>query len=176
MAFVRIHLRPAVTFGPAGATVWMAGLLALILVATGLAGMRPLPDEVVDHIVGKTDGVPLYVEELTKTILAPDILRETGERFELTGPLSSLAIPETLQESLMARLDRLPQVRELAQLGSVLGREFAYEMLSGRRRSRSSRRAPACWAWPGDRRSTPEPPSVAMAMIHSQSSRMATGS
>ena len=96
-----------------------------------IAGMKPLPDEVVDHIVTKTDGVPLYVEELTKTILASDILRDTGDRFELTGPLSSLSIPDTLQESLMARLDRLPQVRELAQLGSVLGREFAYEMISG---------------------------------------------
>ena len=96
-----------------------------------IAGMKPLPAEVVDHIVTKTDGVPLYVEELTKTILASDILRDTGERFELTGPLSSLAIPDTLQESLMARLDRLPQVRELAQLGSVLGREFAYEMITG---------------------------------------------
>ncbi len=98
---------------------------------TRLAGDKPLPAEVVEHIVIKTDGVPLYVEELTKTILASDILRETAERFELTGPLSSLAIPATLQESLMARLDRLPQVREIAQLGSVLGREFAYEMLSG---------------------------------------------
>lgn len=103
---------------------------AEVLVAR-IAGMKPLPAEVVDHIVTKTDGVPLYVEELTKTILASDILRDTGERFELTGPLSSLSIPDTLQESLMARLDRLPQVRELAQLGSVLGREFAYEMISG---------------------------------------------
>ncbi len=98
---------------------------------TRLAGDKPLPAEVVEHIVAKTDGVPLYVEELTKTILASDILRETDGRFELTGPLSSLAIPDTLQASLMARLDRLPQVREVAQLGSVLGREFAYEMLSG---------------------------------------------
>ncbi|WP_457938372.1 adenylate/guanylate cyclase domain-containing protein [Mesorhizobium sp. 10J20-29] len=96
-----------------------------------IAGMKPLPAEVVDHVVTKTDGVPLYVEELTKTILASDILRDTGESYELTGPLSSLSIPDTLQESLMARLDRLPQVRELAQLGSVLGREFAYEMISG---------------------------------------------
>ena len=96
-----------------------------------LAGHKPLPVEVVEHIVAKTDGVPLYVEELTKTILASDILRDTGERFELTGPLSSLAIPDTLQASLMARLDRLPQVREIAQLGAVLGREFAYEMISG---------------------------------------------
>jgi class 3 adenylate cyclase/predicted ATPase len=96
-----------------------------------LAGDKPLPADVVEHIVIKTDGVPLYVEELTKTILVSDILRETAERFELTGPLSSLAIPDTLQASLMARLDRLPQVREIAQLGSVLGREFAYEMISG---------------------------------------------
>ena len=96
-----------------------------------IAGAKPLPAEVVDHIVTKTDGVPLYVEELTKTILASDILRDAGDRFALTGPLSSLAIPDTLQESLMARLDRLPQVRELAQLASVLGREFAYEMISG---------------------------------------------
>lgn len=96
-----------------------------------IAGMKSLPVEVVSHIVTKTDGVPLYVEELTKTILASNILRDAGNRFELTGPLSSLSIPDTLQESLMARLDRLPQVRELAQLGSVLGREFAYEMISG---------------------------------------------
>jgi class 3 adenylate cyclase/predicted ATPase len=96
-----------------------------------VVGLKPLPEDVVDHIVTKTDGVPLYVEELTKTILASDILIDTGERFELAGTLSSLAIPDTLQESLMARLDSLPQVRELAQLGSVLGREFAYEMISG---------------------------------------------
>ena len=96
-----------------------------------IAGNKPLPADVVDHIVTKTDGVPLYVEELTKTILISDILHETDEAFELTGPLSSLSIPDTLQASLMARLDRLPQVRELAQLGSVLGREFAYEMISG---------------------------------------------
>ena len=92
---------------------------------------KPLPKVVLDHIVAKTDGVPLYVEELTKTILASDILRDTGDRFELTGPLTSLSIPETLQDSLMARLDRLPQVREIAQIGSVLGREFAYGMISG---------------------------------------------
>ena len=92
---------------------------------------KSLPREVIDHIVAKTDGVPLYVEELTKTILASDILRDAGDRFELTGPLASLSIPETLQESLMARLDRMPQVREIAQIGSVLGREFAYEMISG---------------------------------------------
>ncbi|MBT5267217.1 MAG: AAA family ATPase [Rhodospirillaceae bacterium] len=98
---------------------------------TRIAGAKPLPEEVVDHIVTKTDGVPLYVEELTKTILESDILHDAGDHFELAGPLSSLSIPDTLQESLMARLDHLPQVRELAQIGSVLGREFAYEMISG---------------------------------------------
>ena len=99
---------------------------------TRLAGDKALPTEVVEHIIAKTDGVPLYLEELTRTILASDILREADERFALTGPLSSLAIPATLQGSLMARLDRLPQVREIAQVGSVLGREFA------------TRRYPAC--------------------------------
>ena len=94
-----------------------------------LANGKPLPDEVLDHIVRKTDGVPLYVEELTKTILGSKVLRETPVRYELTGPLSAVAIPATLQESLMARLDRLPTVRQVAQLGAVLGREFAYEML-----------------------------------------------
>src|SRR5690606_9996844 len=67
--------------------------------------------------------------ELTKAVLESDILAEENNRFTLTGPLSTVSIPATLQESLMARLDRLPRVRELAQLGAVLGREFAYEML-----------------------------------------------
>lgn len=98
---------------------------------THLAGSKPLPDEVVGHIVTKTDGVPLYVEELTETILASNILKDAGERYELAGPLSSLSIPDTLQESLMARLDRLPKVRELAPLGSVLARGFTHEMITG---------------------------------------------
>lgn len=84
-----------------------------------IAGSKYLPLEVIDHIATKTDGVPLYAEELTKAILASNILFDAGDCFELTGPLASLSIPDTLQESLMARLDRLPQVRELAQLGSV---------------------------------------------------------
>jgi class 3 adenylate cyclase/predicted ATPase len=93
------------------------------------AGGKQVPSEVIEHIVGKADGVPLYVEELTKTILESDYLREEAERYTLAGSLSEVAIPATLQDSLMARLDRLPRVRELAQLGAVLGREFAYEML-----------------------------------------------
>ena len=96
---------------------------------TRVAQGRALPEDVVEHIVRKTDGVPLYVEELTKTILTSDILREEEGQLALSGPLSEVAIPASLQESLMARLDRLPTVREIAQLGAVLGREFAYEML-----------------------------------------------
>src|SRR5262247_2308335 len=81
------------------------------------------------HIVAKTDGVPLYVEELTKMLLASDLLRTDTAHYVLTGPLSTMAIPETLQDSLMARLDQLTTAKEVAQRGAVLGREFAYDML-----------------------------------------------
>jgi predicted ATPase/class 3 adenylate cyclase len=90
---------------------------------------KHLPTEVVRHIVDKTDGVPLYAEELTKAMLGSGLLREETDRYDLTGPLSALAIPATLQESHAARLGRLPKLREIAQLGAVLGREFEYEML-----------------------------------------------
>ncbi|HEY7491137.1 MAG TPA: adenylate/guanylate cyclase domain-containing protein [Candidatus Tectomicrobia bacterium] len=96
---------------------------------THLAGGKALPAEVVAYIVARTDGVPLFVEELTKMLLESNFLYQEAERYMLTGPLSAVAIPTTLQDSLMARLDRLPMIREVAQLGAVLGREFAYEML-----------------------------------------------
>ena len=94
-----------------------------------LAGGRALPAEVIEHVVAKADGVPLFVEELTKMFLESKLLQEQGDHYALTGPLSNITIPVTLQDSLMARLDRLPTVREVAQLGAVLGREFAYEMI-----------------------------------------------
>jgi class 3 adenylate cyclase/predicted ATPase len=94
-----------------------------------LVGGKALPAEVMAHIVAKTDGVPLYVEELTKMLLASDLLRADAEHYVLTGLLSTMAIPETLQDSLMARLDQLSTAKEVAQLGAVLGREFAYDML-----------------------------------------------
>jgi predicted ATPase len=96
---------------------------------THLAGGKPLPAEVVQHIVAKTDGVPLYVEELTKMLLDSALLREDADQYVLTGPLHSMAIPATLQDALMARLDQLPTAKEVAQVGAVLGREFTYEML-----------------------------------------------
>jgi class 3 adenylate cyclase/predicted ATPase len=90
---------------------------------------KALPPEVVAQVVAKTDGVPLFVEELTKMVLESGLLQEREERYELTGPLPPLAIPATLHDSLMARLDRLATVKGLAQLGATLGREFAYELL-----------------------------------------------
>ncbi len=90
---------------------------------------KALPPEVVEQIVAKTDGVPLFVEELTKMVLESGLLQEREERYELTGPLPPLAIPATLHDSLMARLDRLATVKALAQLGATLGREFSYELL-----------------------------------------------
>jgi class 3 adenylate cyclase len=90
---------------------------------------KALPVEVVEQVVAKTDGVPLFVEELTKMVLASGLLQRREERYELTGPLPPLAIPTTLHDSLMARLDRLATVKGLAQLGATLGREFSYELL-----------------------------------------------
>jgi predicted ATPase len=97
---------------------------------TQRAGGKTLPDEVVQHIVAKTDGVPLYVEELTKMLLTSALLREEADRYVLTGPLRTVTIPETLQDALMARLDQLNRAKEVAQLGAVLGREFPYELLA----------------------------------------------
>jgi class 3 adenylate cyclase/predicted ATPase len=90
---------------------------------------KALPPEVVAQVVAKTDGVSLFVEELTKMVLESGLLQERAERYELTGPLPPLAIPTTLHDSLMARLDRLAAVKGLAQLGATLGREFSYALL-----------------------------------------------
>lgn len=94
-----------------------------------MTGRRALPPEVVRQIVAKTDGVPLFVEELTKMVVESGFVRQTNGHYELTGPLPALAIPATLQDSLMARLDRLAPVREVAQMAAILGREFSYELL-----------------------------------------------
>ena len=90
---------------------------------------KALPPAVVEQVVAKTDGVPLFVEELTKMVLESGLLQECEEYYELTGSLPPLAIPTTLHDSLMARLDRLAAVKGLVQLGATLGREFAYDLL-----------------------------------------------
>jgi class 3 adenylate cyclase/tetratricopeptide (TPR) repeat protein len=95
----------------------------------GVASGKVLPAEVQQQIVAKTDGVPLFVEELTKMVLESSLLREREECYELTGPLTPLAIPATLHDSLMARLDRLTTGKTVAQLGATIGRTFAYTLL-----------------------------------------------
>jgi len=94
-----------------------------------VTGGKAIPAEVLQQLVARTDGVPLFVEELTKMVLESGLLTEQEGYYELTGPLPPLAIPTTLQDSLMARLDRLGTVKEVAQLGATLGREFTYELL-----------------------------------------------
>ena len=96
---------------------------------TGVAQGRALPDEVTNQILVRTDGVPLFIEELTKAVLESGLLRKREHDYVLDGPLASVAIPATLQDSLMARLDRLSSVREVAQVGAALGRQFSHELL-----------------------------------------------
>jgi TOMM system kinase/cyclase fusion protein len=90
---------------------------------------KALPPEVLQQILEKTDGVPLFVEEITKAILESGYLKETDGHYALTGVLSSLAIPATLQDSLMARLDRLVTAKAVAQYAAVIGRQFPYVWL-----------------------------------------------
>jgi class 3 adenylate cyclase len=98
---------------------------------TQRVGGKVLPAAVVRHVVTKTDGVPLYVEELTKMLLASPLVREETGQYVLIGQLGTVAIPDTLQDALMARLDQLSAAKEVAQLGAVLGREFTYDLVKG---------------------------------------------
>ena len=94
-----------------------------------VAGGKALPPEILNSVVERTDGIPLFIEELTKTLLEGGLLREEDGRYILVGPVPPLAIPSSLQDSLMARLDRLPPVKEVAQIGAAIGREFSCELL-----------------------------------------------
>ena len=95
-----------------------------------IAGGKELPEALIREITDKTDGVPLFVEELTKTVLESGDLRESATAYELTGMLSQVAIPATLHDSLMARLDRLQPIKEVAQTAACIGREFNFELLA----------------------------------------------
>jgi predicted ATPase len=94
-----------------------------------LTGGKCLPDEMVHQIVVKTDGVPLFIEEMTKAIVESGVLQTIDDQCRLTGPMPSLTIPSTLQDSLMSRLDRLVTAKGIAQLGATIGRQFSYELL-----------------------------------------------
>jgi predicted ATPase len=94
-----------------------------------VAGGKALPDEVVNQIVERTDGIPLFVEELTKSVLESGLLRQERHRYVLDRALPSIGVPTSLHASLLARLDRLASVRRVAQIGAAIGREFSYELL-----------------------------------------------
>ena len=130
-----------ITFRPEFAAPWVGrarvaslelsrfGRRQALAMVDGVSGGKALPTEVLEQIVAKTDGVPLFVEELTKTVLESDLLREENGAYILRAALTPFAIPSTLQDSLMARLDRLAPIKETAQVGAAIGREFSYRLL-----------------------------------------------
>jgi predicted ATPase len=99
-------------------------------IMAGITGGKSLPQEIFQQIIDRTDGVPLFVEELTKAVIESGMLTDLGDRYVAAGPLPSLAIPATLHASLLARLDRMAPVREVAQIGAALGRHFSHELIS----------------------------------------------
>ena len=117
--------RPHVTMRPLS----RLGRREAMVIVEKVAGDKALPKEVVDQIVGRTDGVPLFVEELTKAVLESELLRGEGDQYVLTAPLPQLAIPTSLHASLMEQLDGLSAVREIAEVGAAIGREFSHELI-----------------------------------------------
>jgi len=91
---------------------------------------KALPDEVLEQILARTDGVALFIEELTKTVIESGMLTDRGDRYTMAGPLPSLAIPTTLHDSLTARLDRFAPIKEVAQIAACIGRDFDYDLLA----------------------------------------------
>jgi predicted ATPase len=98
-----------------------------------------LPKEISDQIVDRTDGVPLFIEELTKTVVESGIVAEAGGHYAVAAPMAPMAIPTSLHASLLARLDRLAPTRELAQIGAALGRSRVSPKASTRRSCRTPR-------------------------------------
>ena len=100
-----------------------------LTVVDGVTAGKKLPAAILDQIVAKTDGVPLFMEELTKSVLESELLREEDDGYVLASTLTPLAIPSTLHDSLTARLDRLSPIKETAQIGAAIGREFPHALL-----------------------------------------------
>jgi class 3 adenylate cyclase len=97
---------------------------------THVTGGKILPKEIADQIIDRTDGIPLFIEELTKAVVESSVLTETDDGYKVVGPFAPLSIPTTLHASLLARLDRLAPTREVAQTAAALGRKFTYELIS----------------------------------------------
>ncbi len=102
----------------------------VVLMIEQVVGGKPLPHEVIDQIVTKTDGIPLFVEELTKSILESGLIAETDGVYQLSGAFPEVAVPATLQDSLMARLDHAASIGDVAQVGACIGRHFSRELLA----------------------------------------------
>ena len=137
----RIPVMLLATYRPEYKPQWLgqAGVIAVTLTRLDAEQTRaivmyvakkPLPPEVLEQIVAKTDGIPLFVEELTKAIVESHALQDKGDRYDLSGPLTDVTIPSTLRDSLTARLDRLGSAKEVAQVGACIGREFTRELLA----------------------------------------------
>jgi predicted ATPase/class 3 adenylate cyclase len=137
----KLRVLMIVTFRPEFEPVWagQAQVTTVMLsrlgqretsaLAGGVAGGKTLPGEILDRIIEHTDGIPLCIEELTRALLESNFLREESGQFVLSRPMPSLAIPSSLHDSLMARLDRLGPVKEVTQIGAAIGREFTYDIL-----------------------------------------------
>jgi class 3 adenylate cyclase/tetratricopeptide (TPR) repeat protein len=97
---------------------------------THVTGGKPLPHDIAEQITDRTDGVPLFIEELTKAVVESGLLVEAGGRYVATGQIAPPVIPTSLQESLLARLDRLAPTSEVAQIAAALGREFSHDLIS----------------------------------------------
>ena len=95
-----------------------------------LAGGKALPAVLLEQILTRTDGVPLFVEELTKSVLEFGELKEVEDHYEYGGSARAVTIPATLRNSPMARLDRFMPVKEIARIGAAIGREFNYELIA----------------------------------------------
>lgn len=94
------------------------------------AGGKALPPAILNGILTRADGVPLFLEELTHAVIESGHLAERGGHYESVGPALTDVIPATLRDSLTARLDRLGWVKEVAQIGAVIGREFPHDLLA----------------------------------------------
>jgi class 3 adenylate cyclase/predicted ATPase len=136
-----LHVLMIVTFRPEFAPPWIGRPHVTILnlnrlsrrlraeMIAHVASGKALPKKVTDQIVDRTDGVPLFIEELTKTVLESGIVTEAGDHYSVRESDGPLAIPTTLHASLLARLDRLAPTREVAQIGAALGRQFSHELI-----------------------------------------------
>jgi class 3 adenylate cyclase/predicted ATPase len=131
-----------VTFRPEYAPPWVGQSRVSLLCLNGLrprqreemilrvTGGKALPKQIVDQIIDRTDGVPLYIEELTKAVVESNVLTDAGDHYTMKEQSPTLAIPTSLNASLLARLDRLTPAREVAQIGAALGRQFSHELIS----------------------------------------------